>query len=224
MTALIIDDEIQIRRLLRMALEARGYKVFEAATGQLGLNEIVFHKPNVVILDMGLPDLDGLEVLKKIREWSTVPVLILSVRDQESLKVSALELGADDYVAKPFSTAELIARLQAIQRRTQGGKDSPILECGPLLVDVSSHRVTLHGKEVKLTPTEFALLKALASHPGRILTHTQLLNIIWGPNSESQAHSLRVYVNLLRKKIEGGPEDLLRIVNEPAIGYRLIIE
>lgn len=223
MTALIIDDEIQIRRLLRMALEARGYKVFEAATGQLGLNEIVFHKPDVVILDMGLPDLDGLEVLKKIREWSTVPVLILSVRDQESVKVTALELGADDYVAKPFSTAELIARLQAIQRRTQGGKDSPILECGPLLVDVSSHRVTLHGKEIKLTPTEFALLKALASHPGRILTHTQLLNIIWGPNSESQAHSLRVYVNLLRKKIEGGPEDLVRIINEPAIGYRLIV-
>ena len=223
MTALIIDDEIQIRRLLRMALEARGYKVFEAATGQLGLNEIVFHKPDVVILDMGLPDLDGLEVLKKIREWSTVPVLILSVRDQESVKVTALELGADDYVAKPFSTAELIARLQAIQRRTQGGKDSPILERGPLLVDVSSHRVTLHGKEVKLTPTEFALLKALASHPGRILTHTQLLNIIWGPNSESQAHSLRVYVNLLRKKIETSPEDLLRIVNEPAIGYRLVV-
>ena len=222
MTALIIDDEIQIRRLLRMALEARGYKVFEAATGQLGLNEIVFHKPDVVILDMGLPDLDGLEVLKKIREWSTVPVLILSVRDQESVKVTALELGADDYVAKPFSTAELIARLQAIQRRTQGGKDSPILECGPLLVDVSSHRVTLHGKEVKLTPTEFALLKALASHPGRILTHTQLLNIIWGPNSESQAHSLRVYVNLLRKKIEGGFGDKLCIVNEPAIGYRLL--
>ena len=223
MTALIIDDEIQIRRLLRMALEVREYKVFEAATGQQGLNEIVFHKPDVVILDMGLPDLDGLEVLKKIREWSTVPVLILSVRDQEALKVNALELGADDYVAKPFSTAELIARLQAIQRRMQGGKDSPILECGPLLVDVSSHRVTLHGREIKLTPTEFALLKALASHPGRILTHTQLLNIIWGPNSESQAHSLRVYVNLLRKKIETGPEDLLRIVNEPAIGYRLVV-
>ena len=121
MTALIIDDEIQIRRLLRMALEVREYKVFEAATGQQGLNEIVFHKPDVVILDMGLPDLDGLEVLKKIREWSTVPVLILSVRDQEALKVNALELGADDYVAKPFSTAELIARLQAIQRRMQGG-------------------------------------------------------------------------------------------------------
>ena len=223
MTALIIDDEIQIRRLLRMALEARDYKVHEAANGQDGLSGIVFHKPDVVLLDMGLPDMDGLQVLKKLREWSSVPVLILSVRSEESLKVNALEQGADDYVTKPFSTSELIARLAAIQRRSQAGTETTVIECGPLLLDLASHRVTLRQREIKLTPTEYALLKVLLKHAGRIITHTQLLKAVWGPNGESQAASLRVYVNLLRKKIESEAADAPHIVNEPAIGYRLVI-
>ena len=221
-TAVIIDDEVQIRRLLRLALESKGYQVFDAENGQLGLSEIVFRKPDVVILDMGLPDMDGLDVLKRLREWSQVPVLILSVRDQESVKVAALEHGADDYVTKPFSTSELIARLHAIQRRAVPATGSSVIECGPLILDAASHHVTLHGRELKLTPTEYALLKALATHTGRIVTHKQLLQEVWGPHSESQSHSLRVYVNLLRKKIENAVCDSPRIVNEPGIGYRLV--
>jgi two-component system, OmpR family, KDP operon response regulator KdpE len=223
-TVVVIDDEVQIRRLLRMALESRAYKVYEGASGQEGLSEIVFRKPDVVILDMGLPDMPGLEVLQRLREWSQVPVLILSVLSHEALKVSALEQGADDYVTKPFSTSELLARLQAIQRRAASTQDSPLLECGALLVDASSHHVTLHGQEVKLTPTEYALLKVLASFPGRIVTHRQLLKEVWGPNGESQSHSLRVYVNLLRKKIEDGKPRSPRLMNEPGIGYRLMSE
>lgn len=220
--AVIIDDEVQIRRLLRLALEAKGYRVSEADSGQLGLSEIVFHKPDVVILDMGLPDMDGLEVLKRLREWSQVPVLILSVRDQETVKVAALEQGADDYVTKPFSTSELIARLSAIQRRAVPAGNSSVIECGPLLMDLAQHHVTLRGKEVKLTPTEYAVLKTLASHAGRIVTHSQLLRAVWGPNSSSQSHSLRVYVNLLRKKLETGEaQPTVSILNEPGIGYRL---
>jgi len=225
-TALVIDDEVQIRRLLRLALESKGYKVHDAGSGQEGLSEAVFRKPDVIILDMGLPDMDGLEVLKRLREWSAVPVLILSVLNREQLKVDALELGADDYVTKPFSTAELIARLRAIQRRAPGVAESPLLGCGALVVNSASHEVTLHGQEVKLTPTEYAVLKVLATHPGRIVTHKQLLEGVWGPNGASQAHSLRVYVNLLRKKIEGGEsrgENAPHIVNEPAIGYRLVV-
>lgn len=224
-TAVIIDDEVQIRRLLRLALESKAYRVFDAENGQLGLSEIVFHKPDVVILDMGLPDMDGLEVLKRLREWSQVPVLILSVRDQETVKVAALEQGADDYVTKPFSTSELIARLAAIQRRAAPAGGSPVVECGPLLMDLAQHHVTLCGREVKLTPTEYAVLKVLAMHPGRIVTHNQLLTAVWGPNSSTQSHSLRVYVNMLRKKLETGVDaDALRIINEPGIGYRLIAE
>ncbi len=222
-TAVIIDDEVQIRRLLRLALESKGYRVFDAENGQLGLSEIVFHKPDVVILDMGLPDMDGLEVLKRLREWSQVPVLILSVRDQETVKVAALEQGADDYVTKPFSTSELIARLQAIQRRTAPASGSSVVECGPLLMDLAQHHVTLRGKELKLTPTEYAVLKVLATHSGRIVTHSQLLSAVWGPNSSTQSHSLRVYVNMLRKKIETGENrESLQIVNEPGIGYRMV--
>ena len=222
-TAVIIDDEVQIRRLLRLALESKAYRVFEAENGQLGLSEIVFHKPDVVILDMGLPDMEGLEVLRRLREWSQVPVLVLSVRDQESVKVAALEQGADDYVTKPFSTSELIARLHAIQRRSAPASGSSVVECGALLVDLAQHHVTLRGQEVKLTPTEYAVLKVLATHAGRIVTHSQLLTAVWGPNSSSQSHSLRVYVNMLRKKIETGEDTgSLRIINEPGIGYRMV--
>lgn len=216
--ALIIDDEVQIRRLLRMALESRGYMVKEAEAGQVGLQEAVFVKPDVILLDLGLPDMDGLEVLKRLREWSQVPVLILSVRDQESVKVSALENGADDYVTKPFSTAELLARLTAIQRRHPADEPAA-LKAGALVLDPVHHEAALNGSAMKLTPTEYALLALLVRHAGKIVTLKQLLRSVWGPQAEDQSHYLRVYVNHLRKKLEGSS---LTLHNEPGIGYRLV--
>lgn len=217
MTSLVIDDEIQIRRLLRLALESRGYTVREAENGQLGLQEAAFHRPDVVLLDLGLPDLDGLSVLRKLREWSDVPVLILSVQDQENIKVAALESGADDYVTKPFSTAELIARLAVIQRR-RVSNDSPQLVVGPLLMHLDRHEAELADQPMKLTPTEFAFLRSLARHAGKIVTQRQILREVWGQQGDGQTHYLRVYANHLRKKLG----DKLVIRNEPGIGYRLI--
>lgn len=218
MTALIIDDEIQIRRLLKLALESKGYTVREAENGTLGLQATVFHKPDVIILDLGLPDMDGVEVLKRLREWSPVPVLILSVRDQESMKLAAFDVGADDYVTKPFSTAELLARLTAIQRR-HSNDEAPTLEIGPLALDPAHHAATLSGEPLKLTPTEYAMLAQLVKHAGKVVTLKQLLRAVWGPQSEQQSNYLRVYANHLRKKLEGSR---LEIQNEPGIGYRLI--
>ena len=217
MTALIIDDEIQIRRLLRMALESKGYTVRDAENGQMGLQEAVFHKPDVILLDLGLPDMDGVEVLKRLREWSSVPVLILSVRDQEAVKLAAFDVGADDYVSKPFSTAELMARLAAIQRR-HGANDAANLQLGPLVLDPVHHEASLNGEPLKLTPTEYALLAQLVRHAGKVVTLKHLLRAVWGPQAEEQSHYLRVYANHLRKKIEGST---LEIKNEPGIGYRL---
>lgn len=222
MLALVIDDEIQIRRLLRLALESRGYEVRDAENGQLGLQEAAFHRPDVVLLDLGLPDMDGSEVLRRLREWSDVPVLVLSVRDQEGVKVQAFENGADDYVTKPFSTAELMARLQAIQRRVTSGQEAAIVECGDLRLDLAGHHATLGGAELKLTPTEYALLKCLVTHAGRVVTQSQLLKEIWGPHASSHAHSLRVYVNMVRRKLVSDASAVPRILNEPGIGYRLM--
>ncbi len=217
MTALIIDDEIQIRRLLRLALESRDYVVREAESGRLGLQEAAFHRPDVVLLDLGLPDMDGLEVLKNLREWSEVPVLILSVRDQEDVKVAALENGADDYVTKPFSTAELVARLAVIQRRRHSS-ESPEIGVGPLTMHLDRHEVFLSGDPLKMTPTEYAFLLALARHAGKIVTQRQLLREVWGQQGDGQTHYLRVYANHLRKKLG----DKLIVQNEPGIGYRLL--
>lgn len=217
MTALIIDDEVQIRRLLRMALDAKSYTVREAGSGTLGLQSAVFDKPDVIILDLGLPDMDGVEVLRRLREWSQVPVLILSVREQETAKLAAFEAGADDYVTKPFSTGELLARLAAIQRR-QGPDESANLTFGPLTLDPVHHEAALDGSLIKLTPTEFALLAQLVRHAGKVVTLRHLLRAVWGPQAEQQSHYLRVYANHLRKKLEGS---LLEIKNEPGIGYRL---
>ena len=172
--ALIIDDEQQMRRLLRMVLESRGYEVCEAADGQLGLQEAAFQRPDVVLLDLGLPGLGGIDVLKRLREWTDVPVLILSVRDQETVKVEALELGADDYVTKPFGTAELLARLDVIQRR-RFTRQSPEIIAGALKLDLLHHEATLADAALKLTPTEFALIKVLAEHAGRIVTQNQIM-------------------------------------------------
>jgi two-component system KDP operon response regulator KdpE len=215
--ALIIDDEQQMRRLLRMVLESRGYEVCEAAEGQLGLQEAAFQRPDVVLLDLGLPGLGGIDVLKRLREWTDVPVLILSVRDQETVKVEALELGADDYVTKPFGTAELLARLDVIQRR-RFTRQSPEIIAGALKLDLLHHEATLADAALKLTPTEFALIKVLAEHAGRIVTQNQIMKQVWAGQSSDPSEGLRVHINHLRKKLgESGP----RIVNEPGIGYRL---
>ncbi|MBI2999922.1 MAG: response regulator [Deltaproteobacteria bacterium] len=222
-TALIIDDETQIRRLLRLVLEAEGYRVLDAESGRQGLTDVALRRPDVVLLDLGLPDMDGLAVLQRLREWSRVPVLILSVRAEPEDKVAALDAGADDYVTKPFESAELLARLRAIQRRAPSGTEDPYFQAGHLAIDFNTRIVTVEGREVKLTPTEYALLKVLAQHAGKVVTHKQLLREVWGPNAESQSQYLRVYMTHLRKKIEipDAPEKLLR--TESGIGYRLVL-
>ena len=220
--ALVIDDEVQIRRLLRVALEGAGYEVHEADAGQPGLRAVALTRPEVVLLDLGLPDLDGLTVLKRLREWSTTPVVVLTVRDSESDKVAALDAGADDYVTKPFSSVELLARLRAAQRRAQPREESSIFRHGDLEVDVVAHNAKRAGSEVKLSATEWALLALLIRHAGRVLTHRQILREVWGPKAEEHRQYLRVYFTHLRKKIERDPAHPEIIRTEPGIGYRLI--
>jgi two-component system KDP operon response regulator KdpE len=218
--ALIIDDEIQIRRLLRVALESESYQVHEAETGQQGLIEIVKRRPAIILLDLGLPDMEGLEVLKRLREWSTAPVLVLSVRDDEQGKVAALDAGAEDYVTKPFSTPELLARLRTAQRKTRPEEEVSVFKSGDLIVDLTARVVTRGGHEIKLTATEYALLRLFVRHPGRVLTHRYILREIWGPKSEEHRQYLRVYVTHLRQKIEADPTKPRLIKTEPGIGYR----
>ena len=223
--ALIIDDERQIRRLLRLVLEAEGYRVSEAETGTAGLVEAAQRPAGVVLLDLGLPDMEGLEVLRRLREWSKVPVLVLTVRDEEELKVSALDAGADDYVTKPFSTAELLARLRVALRRSPG-QEAIAYTGGGLLVEFATRRVEVRGREVRLTPTEYQLLRVLALHAGRVVTHRQLLAEVWGQNVARQdaTHYLRVYVGHLRDKLEEDPAHPSLILTETGIGYRLVTE
>jgi two-component system KDP operon response regulator KdpE len=221
-TALVIDDEKQIRRLLRLVLEEQNYRVLEAESGHQGLVEAAQRKPDVVLLDLGLPDMDGQDVLKRLREWSRVPVLILSVRDDPDDKVAALDSGADDYVTKPFESAELLARLRAIQRRGSAGLAEPFFQSGRLTIDFASRTVAVNGKEIRLTVTEYALLKVLAQHAGKVVTHKHLLREVWGPNAEEQSQYLRVYVTHLRKKIETGSADEKLLRTETGIGYRLV--
>jgi len=220
--ALIIDDEVQIRRLLRLVLEGENYKVHEAETGQHGLMEIATRKPDVVLLDLGLPDLDGLQVLKRLREWSEVPVIVLTVRDDVQEKVSALDAGADDYITKPFSTPELLARLRAAQRKTRPSEEVSVFKNGDLIVDLTAHVVTRAGREIKLSATEYALLRLFVKHPGRVLTHRHILREIWGPKSEEHRQYLRVYVTHLRQKIESDPAKPSLIQTQPGIGYRFV--
>ncbi|HEY3602207.1 MAG TPA: response regulator [Chthoniobacterales bacterium] len=219
--ALIIDDEKQIRRLLRLALESADYNVFEAKTGKTGLEEIAYRRPDVVLLDLGLPDIDGVKVLRHLREWSDVPVLILSVRDEPEEKVAALDGGADDYVTKPFDTAELLARIRAAQRRSLTETGEPVFKSGPLCVDFAARQVKLNGVEIKLTPTEYSLLRVLLQNAGKVVTHRQLLRTVWGEKAESQAQYLRVYVTHLRKKLEADTNAPALIKTEVGIGYRL---
>lgn len=220
-SALIIDDEKQIRRLLRLALEGAGHHVYEAETGQAGREEIALRKPDIVLLDLGLPDTEGVKVLRRLREWSDVPVLILSVRDEADEKVAALDAGADDYVTKPFDTGELLARVRAAQRRSLTETGEPVFNSGPLCVDFAARHVKLNGAEIKLTPTEYSLLRVLVQNAGKVVTHRQLLRTVWGEKSESQAQYLRVYITHLRKKLEIERDSPMLIKTEVGIGYRL---
>lgn len=222
--AIIIDDEKQMRRLLRLALEGAHHQVFEAETGEAGLTEIAYRRPDVVLLDLGLPDMDGVKVLRRLREWSDVPVLILSVRDDGDEKVAALDAGADDYVTKPFDTAELLARVRAAKRRSSTETGEPVFNSGPLSVDFAAREVTLNGNGIKLTPTEYSLLRVLVQNAGKVVTQKQLLRTIWGEKAESQAQYLRVYVTYLRKKLEPNANAPRLIKTEVGIGYRLAIE
>jgi two-component system, OmpR family, KDP operon response regulator KdpE len=221
-TVLVIDDEIQIRRLLRLTLEANGYKVLEAASGQDGLVEAATRRPDLVILDLGLPDMDGVSVLKRLREWSLTPVVVLSVRDRDEDKVEALDGGADDYVCKPFSTPELLVRLRVALRHSQPAEESTVFQSGDLLVDLAGRRVSVKGQDVRLTATEYDLLRLLVRHAGKVLTHRQILKEVWGPNADNQTHYLRVYVARIREKIEPVPARPTLLVTEPGIGYRLV--
>ncbi len=220
-SVLVIDDEVQIRRLLRVSLEAHGYRVLEAASGQAGITEAAQHHPEVVLLDLGLPDMEGVAVLKRLREWSRVPILVLSVRDREDDKIAALDNGADDYVTKPFSTGELVARLRVARRHAQPGAEMAVFRSGPLAVDLTARVVTLRGKEVKLTATEYALLRLFVQHAGKVLTHRQILREVWGPNYVEQTHYLRVYLAHLREKLETNPAQPGLFITEPGVGYRL---
>jgi two-component system KDP operon response regulator KdpE len=221
-TALIIDDEVQIRRLLHAVLERAGYHVEETGSGKLGVSEVALKKPDVVILDLGLPDMDGAEVLRRIREWSRVPVLVASVRDGAAEKIAALDCGADDYVTKPFDNAELLARLRAIQRRADPGHEAVQFTAGDLKMDFVARTVEVMGREVRLTPIQYALLRILALNAGKVVTQGHLLSAVWGENSEGQSQHLRVHLSHLRRKLAVAGFDTRCLRNEPAIGYRLI--
>lgn len=217
---LIIDDEVQIRRLLRLTLESAGYRVREAENGTLGLNEAAVRRPDAIVLDLSLPDLGGLEVLRRLREWSQIPVLILSVRGAETDKIAALDAGADDYLTKPFGGGELLARIRVLLRRAQPSGEASIVRFGDIEVDFTQRTVTRAGADVHLTVKEYALLRLLLQHRGKVITHRQLLRDVWGPGHEEDTHYLRVHMVSLRKKIEAIPEQPKFLRTESGVGYR----
>lgn len=223
-TILVIDDETQIRRLLRVTLQAAGYRIREAETGLLGLNEIAAQPPDGIILDLGLPDMDGTEVLRRLREWSKVPVLVLSVRDREDDKIAALNAGADDYLTKPFGGGELIARVRAIMRRAQPGGEPALVKFGHIEVDLAGRIVRRDGEEVRLTAKEYGLLRLLVQHRGKVVTHRHILRELWGPNAEENTHYLRVFMTHLRQKLEQDPHEPRHLRTDAGIGYRLVVE
>jgi two-component system KDP operon response regulator KdpE len=220
---LVVEDEPQMRRFLRASLGAEGHRVLEAWTIADGLRQATAEHPDAILLDLGLPDGDGLELVRRVREWSSVPVIVVSARGREEEKVAALDAGADDYLPKPFGTKELLARLRVALRhaRAASGPETPILEVGPLRMDQGRHEATLDGRAVKLTPIEWRLLLLLARHAGKVLTHAQILREVWGPNASSQSHYVRVYMAELRKKLEADPSRPRLLLTEPGVGYRL---
>lgn len=220
---LIVDDEIQIRRFLRITLEANGYRVHETETGQAALAKAAQLRPDLIILDLGLPDLDGLAVLHRLREWTKTPVIILSVRDTDRDKVAALDSGADDYLTKPFSVDELMARVRVARRHALPEEQArDVFAAGSLFVDLSRRVVTVRGETIKLSPTEYALLRLMIQHAGKVLTHRQILREVWGPEYVNETHYLRVYFAQLRQKLEDNPALPKLLLTEPGVGYRLV--
>ena len=218
---LVVDDERAIRRYLHAALNAQGYTVYEAANGQEALNAAIANRPDLIILDLGLPDIDGVEITRRLREWSNIPILILSVREQEIDKIAALDAGADDYLTKPFSSGELLARLRVALRRSMQTASEPVFEIDGLRVDLAHRQVSEAGRDILLTPTEYDLLRVLAQNAGKVLTHRQLLRQVWGSAYEAEAHLLRVNMSNLRRKIEPDPARPHYILTEPGVGYRM---
>ena len=219
---LVVEDDPQIRRFLRATLPAHGFRLLEADTGGVGLTQAATRTPEVILLDLGLPDIDGLEIIRRLREWSPVPIIVLSARGMERDKVAALDAGADDYLTKPFGVDELLARLRvALRRRAVAASPGGLFTSGGLSVDVAGHIVRVDGREVRLTPTEFKLLAALVRHAGKVVTHRQLLVEVWGPGSAGNTHYLRVQMHGLRHKIEATPARPRHLITEPGVGYRL---
>ena len=221
---LVVDDERAIRRFLRTALTAQGYQISEAATGEEAINEVIQSTPDLIILDLGLPDISGVEVTKRLREWTSIPIIILSVQDREDDKITALDAGADDYLTKPFGIGELTARLRVALRHALPDVPEPIFKLGNLEVDLTCRVVKLAGKEVQLTPTEYDLLRVLVSHAGKVLTHNQLLREVRGTGYQDETHLLRVHMSNLRHKLEPDPNGQRFITTEPGVGYRLLTE
>jgi len=225
--AVVIEDEPPIRRFLRATLDGQGYRVFEAGTGEAGLVEAATRQPDVVIVDLGLPDIDGLEVIRRLREWSTVPIVVLSARGQEQDKIAALDAGADDYLSKPFGVGELLARMRvALRHAARFGQDAgeSSFTQGDLSVDLARRRVLMHGQEVHLTPIEYRLLTSLVRHAGKVLTHRQLLKEVWGPSHTGETHHLRVHMAQLRRKLEVDSARPRYLLTEPGVGYRLAVD
>ena len=221
---LLIEDEPQMRRFLRITLQSQGYRLVEAATGHEGLQQAATRNPDVVLLDLGLPDLDGLEVTERLREWTQTPIIVISAREQEQDKVKALDAGADDYLTKPFSSGELLARIRVALRhalRLRSGQNEPVFAHAGLRVDLAARRVFVRDNEVHLTPIEYKLLTVLIRHAGKVVTHRQLLLEVWGPGQVSEVQYLRVYMTQLRHKLEADPARPQFLLNEPGIGYRL---
>jgi two-component system KDP operon response regulator KdpE len=221
---LVVDDETSIRRYLHAALSAQGFNIHEAANGQDAINEAVSFHPDIIILDLGLPDFDGIEVTRRLREWSKTPIIILSVREAENDKIAALDAGADDYLTKPFSSGELMARMRVALRRQISNPDEPILQVGNLKMDISRRTVTVGENQIALTPTEYEILRLLLQNAGKVLTHRQLLRQVWGTAYESEMHILRVNISNLRRKIEPDASRPTFISTEPGVGYRLRVD
>ena len=217
---LVVDDEPAIRRFLRVSLTAHEYTVFESTCGQEALADVIAHRPDLMILDLGLPDMEGLEVTRRLREWTPLPIIILSVRGQEADKIAALDAGADDYLTKPFGTGELLARMRVVLRRATQTTSKPVFTNGDLAVDLARRAVSLAGRETQLTPTEYDLLRVLVTHAGKVLTHHQLLREVWGVGYEQETHMLRVNISNLRRKIEPDSTRPRYVLTEPGVGYR----
>jgi two-component system KDP operon response regulator KdpE len=221
---LVVDDEPAIRRFLRSVLTAHGHTVWEAPDGNRAIEQMAQVRPDLVILDLGLPDMDGIEVTRRIREWSSLPIIILSVRGQETDKISALDAGADDYLTKPFGAGELLARMRVAMRRVAPTANEAVFVTGDLTIDLARRLVTQAGKDVQLTPTEYDLLRVLVTYAGKVLTHHQLLRQVWGPGYEPESHLLQVNISNLRRKLEPDPSRPRFLVTEPGVGYRLRID